>query len=735
MRATPSSARRGTGIAPKRTLSGSGIASASAAISRSSCDAGDEDPVRAGVDVALARARASRSRSRAAEPVGVDAGVDEDVAAGDGGDHRGVDLRSPSWSSRLTPATGPSRATYVGDLGRIGREPVLDVRGDVDGQVLERRHELDRGVRGLGRAVGQAERRRRRRGSSCRRRGSRRRRTSPPTRDPTRWAGRAGRRARAGRRRRSSRRPPTPPAAPAPARAPRPGSGAGPAPNGCPSSGTRDDRRRPARRASSRAPAASRAARPRAAARARRARAPRSPRRPGRAARRAVPRARARPAGSAASSTSERRRRRRARPCRGGRRRRRRARPPRPSPRVEPRAPRPGRRPGRRRASTCTTPGCGTRRSRASPPRAAPSGSRSASSASTSARRRACTAPLEKRETVARSQAIVPNGPGGPGEGTGEASSMTTDDTGATFRCPPKRRGRSLDRMTEIADVAAALADRTRARMLEELLGGPPLPAGALAARVGVAPSTVSGHLAKLEQRRADHDRGQRPPARGAARRARRSPRRSRRWRGSAATARGRSASSRSTAARRCARRARATTTSRAAPASRSPTTCSRAARCSNATARSSSRPRRTRTTSSASASTPATLNPRRPLARACTDWTERRPHLAGALGAALLTAMLDQGWLKRRPDGRALNVTARSRLQVVDHARAAVRVGHPDRHAQPVGRRRAGRARSSAIATRRRAAAADPCARPPATRTRARAHLRGHAAERRRRR
>ena len=49
-------------------------------------------------------------------------------------------------------------------------------------------------------------------------------------------------------------------------------------------------------------------------------------------------------------------------------------------------------------------------------------------------------------------------------------------------------------------EIAAALADRTRARMLEELLGGTPLPAGALAARVGVAPSTVSGHLAKLEQ-------------------------------------------------------------------------------------------------------------------------------------------------------------------------------------------------------------------------------------------
>jgi DNA-binding transcriptional ArsR family regulator len=54
--------------------------------------------------------------------------------------------------------------------------------------------------------------------------------------------------------------------------------------------------------------------------------------------------------------------------------------------------------------------------------------------------------------------------------------------------------------MPDLADVAAALADRTRARMLEELLGGPPLSAGALAARVGVAPSTVSGHLVKLER-------------------------------------------------------------------------------------------------------------------------------------------------------------------------------------------------------------------------------------------
>src|SRR3954452_20184219 len=68
----------------------------------------------------------------------------------------------------------------------------------------------------------------------------------------------------------------------------------------------------------------------------------------------------------------------------------------------------------------------------------------------------------------------------------------------ATFRCRPKRRGRTLAFVSELADVAALIADRTRARILEELLAGPALPAGALAARVGVAPSTVSGPLAKL---------------------------------------------------------------------------------------------------------------------------------------------------------------------------------------------------------------------------------------------
>jgi len=50
----------------------------------------------------------------------------------------------------------------------------------------------------------------------------------------------------------------------------------------------------------------------------------------------------------------------------------------------------------------------------------------------------------------------------------------------------------------------------------------------------------------------------------------------------------------------------------------------------------------------------------RRPLTRSCLDWSERRPHLAGELGAAMLTALLDRAWLVRRPAGRAVAVTPR---------------------------------------------------------------------------
>ncbi len=47
-----------------------------------------------------------------------------------------------------------------------------------------------------------------------------------------------------------------------------------------------------------------------------------------------------------------------------------------------------------------------------------------------------------------------------------------------------------------------------------------------------------------------------------------------------------------------------------------------------------------------------------RRLAFACSDWSEERPHLAGALGAAVTTHLLTQGWLARVPSQRAVTLT-----------------------------------------------------------------------------
>jgi len=47
----------------------------------------------------------------------------------------------------------------------------------------------------------------------------------------------------------------------------------------------------------------------------------------------------------------------------------------------------------------------------------------------------------------------------------------------------------------------------------------------------------------------------------------------------------------------------------------------------------------------------------RRVFARSCLDWTQRRPHLAGALPAAVTSTFLARGWLERST-GRGLRVT-----------------------------------------------------------------------------
>jgi DNA-binding transcriptional ArsR family regulator len=48
----------------------------------------------------------------------------------------------------------------------------------------------------------------------------------------------------------------------------------------------------------------------------------------------------------------------------------------------------------------------------------------------------------------------------------------------------------------------------------------------------------------------------------------------------------------------------------------------------------------------------------RRPLLRECLDWTERREHFGGALAAALLDRAVEAGWLTREPH-RAIRVRA----------------------------------------------------------------------------
>jgi DNA-binding transcriptional ArsR family regulator len=51
-----------------------------------------------------------------------------------------------------------------------------------------------------------------------------------------------------------------------------------------------------------------------------------------------------------------------------------------------------------------------------------------------------------------------------------------------------------------------------------------------------------------------------------------------------------------------------------------------------------------------------ALVSRRRPLCRACLDWSVRRHHLAGALGAALLDRCFELGWARRAKDSRVVN-------------------------------------------------------------------------------
>lgn len=55
----------------------------------------------------------------------------------------------------------------------------------------------------------------------------------------------------------------------------------------------------------------------------------------------------------------------------------------------------------------------------------------------------------------------------------------------------------------------------------------------------------------------------------------------------------------------------------------------------------------------------------RRRFACSCLDWSMRRPHLAGALGAAFLQAVISRKWVIQDLDSRALALTSKGRKEL----------------------------------------------------------------------
>jgi hypothetical protein len=58
----------------------------------------------------------------------------------------------------------------------------------------------------------------------------------------------------------------------------------------------------------------------------------------------------------------------------------------------------------------------------------------------------------------------------------------------------------------------------------------------------------------------------------------------------------------------------------------------------------------------------------RRPPVRSCLDWTERRPHLAGTVGAAVCRHAFDSGWITQIGTHRAVALTDTGQRALRDH-------------------------------------------------------------------
>ncbi|MEP9369031.1 helix-turn-helix transcriptional regulator [Xanthobacter sp. VNH20] len=207
-----------------------------------------------------------------------------------------------------------------------------------------------------------------------------------------------------------------------------------------------------------------------------------------------------------------------------------------------------------------------------------------------------------------------------------------------------------------IAEVASLIGDAARANMLSALMGGQALAAGELARHAGVTAQTTSGHLAKLldAQLIAVEKQGRH------------------RYYRLASPEVAQAIHALMTVAASGPKRHRPVGPRDAAV--RLARTCydHMAGRLAVALAASMSDLGYVRFSDGAGRVTPegqrffcdfgldmgAQSRSRRPLCRTCLDWSERRPHLAGRLGAALLDKTLDLGWVARMPESRALRIT-----------------------------------------------------------------------------
>jgi DNA-binding transcriptional ArsR family regulator len=208
-----------------------------------------------------------------------------------------------------------------------------------------------------------------------------------------------------------------------------------------------------------------------------------------------------------------------------------------------------------------------------------------------------------------------------------------------------------VDGDADLAAVAALVAEPARARMLTALGDGRALPASALAAEAGVAPSTASGHLAKLVDGGllAAESNGRRRYFRL------RGPEVAEALEGLARVAPREPVRSLGQATRIEALRAARTCYDHLA--GRLGTALMDALLGRGLVADEHVTEMGIVTLRGLGIDLDA-IPGRRPLFRSCLDWSERRPHAAGKLGAALAARALELGWVERLDGSRALRVT-----------------------------------------------------------------------------